>query len=176
MAKEQNGKKENVIAELSAREIEERRMPFPEGRDYLYDSREIERIIPHRYPFLMIDRVIELVDNYSITAIKNVSYNEPYFTGHFPGHPVMPGVLILEAMAQAGAILAHVSKDGVDPSKTVYFVGANEVKFRRQVLPGDVLSIQMHSLRKRRPVWIMRGTASINGKIVASGDISAAEA
>ncbi len=146
------------------------------GERVVYDSVAIQQIIPHRYPFLMVDKIIDFVDNERIVAIKNVSVNEPYFQGHFPGRPVMPGVMILEAMAQAACILARESKEGVIPSKTVFLIGATDFKWRRQVLPGDTLRIEMFSVRKRRPMWIMKGTVTVDGKVVASGTLSAAEA
>ncbi|MFM1848104.1 MAG: beta-hydroxyacyl-(acyl-carrier-protein) dehydratase FabZ [Pseudomonadota bacterium] len=142
----------------------------------VYDSVQIQEIIPHRYPFLMVDRIVEFVDNERAVGIKNVTVNEPYFTGHFPGRPVMPGVMILEAMAQTGAILARRSQDGVAPGKTVFLVGATDCKWKRQVVPGDTLRIEMVSVRKRRPLWIMSGTVMVGDKVVASATISAAEA
>jgi 3-hydroxyacyl-[acyl-carrier-protein] dehydratase len=142
----------------------------------IFDSIEIQKILPHRYPFLLIDRIVEFVDNQRIVAIKNVSINEEFFQGHFPGRPVMPGVLILEAMAQTGAILARVSKEGVLPGKTVFLVGATDVKWKKQVVPGDTLRLELESVKKRRPLWIMKGTAYVDGKVVAQGTFSAAEA
>lgn len=142
----------------------------------VYDAIQIQEIIPHRYPFLMIDRIVEFVDNERAVGIKNVTMNEPYFTGHFPGRPVMPGVMILEAMAQTGAILARRSQDGVGPTKTVFLVGATDCKWKRQVVPGDTMRIEMVSVRKRRPLWIMSGTVTVGDKVVASATISAAEA
>ncbi len=142
----------------------------------IYDAVQIQEIIPHRYPFLMVDRIVEFVDNERAVGIKNVTMNEPYFTGHFPGRPVMPGVMILEAMAQTGAILARRSQDGVGAGKTVFLVGATDCKWKRQVVPGDTLRIEMVSVRKRRPLWIMSGTVMVGDKVVASATISAAEA
>ena len=103
----------------------------------LYDINEIKRILPHRYPFIMIDKVISRDGGDEIIAFKNVTINEPFFQGHFPEHPVMPGVLIVEAMAQAGAFLAR-KRDGTDLSKTFYLVGTDEFKWRKQVVPGDI--------------------------------------
>lgn len=142
----------------------------------VFDTIRIQEIIPHRYPFLMLDKVVAYEDNKRIVGIKCVTINEPFFQGHFPGRPVMPGVMILEAMAQTGAILARLSTDGVLPHKTIFLTGANDVKWKRQVVPGDVLRIEMISVRKRRPLWIMSGTVTVDGKIVASGSIMAAEA
>ena len=137
---------------------------------------EIMEILPHRYPFLLVDRIIEFVDSERCVGLKNVTINEPFFQGHFHGRPVMPGVLILEAMAQVAAVLARRSNDGVGENKTVFLVGIDDVKFRQMVVPGDQLEIRMVSIRKRRPVWVMGGEVFVNGKLVASGKISAAEA
>ncbi len=142
----------------------------------IFDTASILEILPHRYPFLLIDKVVEFVDNQRIVAIKNVTINEPFFPGHFPGQPVMPGVMIIEAMAQAGAVLAKKSQDGVRPEKTVFLVGATDCKWKRKVLPGDTLRIVMTSVRKRRPIWVMAGEVTVNGELVASGTVSAAEA
>lgn len=147
-----------------------------EEEKIVYDIQAIQDILPHRYPFLMVDRVTEFEDSLRIVAIKCVTMNEPYFTGHFPGRPVMPGVMIIEAMAQAAAILAIRSSDGVLPGKTVFLTGATDVRFKKQVTPGDVLRIEMKSVKKRRPLWIMAGEVTINGKIVCSGTLTAAEA
>lgn len=141
----------------------------------IYGPNELLEILPHRYPFLLIDKVTEFVDNQRIVAIKNVSFNEPFFQGHFPGKPVMPGVLIVEAMAQAAAVLAIKSSDGVGADKLVYLVGADELKWRKQVIPGDSMQIVMTSKKKRRPLWIMSGEVFVDGKSVASGIISAVE-
>lgn len=146
-----------------------------QAHDAVFDVNEVAKIIPHRYPFLFIDRVIEFVDNEKIVAIKNVSINEPFFAGHFPGRPVMPGVLIMEALAQAGAILAHKSSDGVLPGKTVFLASATDFRWKRPVVPGDSLRIQMTSKRKRRPMWTMEGEVTVDGKLVCSGTIMAAE-
>ena|GEM_PF-137227 len=132
--------------------------------------------LPHRYPFLMIDRIVEFENNSRVVGIKNVSGNEPFFQGHFPGRPVMPGVLVMEAMAQTAAVLAMRSTGGVIRGKTVFLVGATDFKWKRQVVPGDTLRIEMKSVRKRRPIWIMEGTVTIDGKLVTSGTLSAAEA
>lgn len=144
--------------------------------EVIYDTQQIMEIIPHRYPFLLIDKIVEFEDNVRVVGVKNVTINEAFFQGHFPGKPVMPGVLVIEALAQTGAILAIKSKDGVYHGNKVYLVGASDFKWKRQVVPGDTLTLEMVSLRKRRPLWIMRGEASVNGVLVASGEISAAEA
>lgn len=145
-------------------------------QSFLFDSVAIEQIIPHRFPFLLVDRILELVDNERCVGLKNVTVNEPFFSGHFPGRPIMPGVLIVEAMAQVGAVLAKKSTDGVAPNKAVLLVGATDIKFKRQVIPGDTLRIEMRSVRKRRPLWIMSGEVTVDGKLVAAATISAMEA
>ena len=141
----------------------------------IFDSKEIQNILPHRYPFILIDKVVEFEDNKRIVAVKNVTAGEPWCIGHFPGHPVMPGVLIIESMAQAAAILAHRSVEGVIPGKKVYLVGANDLKWKKMVVPGDTLRVEMVSVRKRRPMWIMQGTVTVDGKLVASGTLNAVE-
>jgi 3-hydroxyacyl-[acyl-carrier-protein] dehydratase len=150
-------------------------MTIKENESVIYDNVQIQEIIPHRYPFLLIDKVVEFVDNEKVVAIKNVTANEPYFQGHFPGMPIMPGALILEAMAQTGAILAIKSEDGVAKGKTVFLVGADDFRWKKKVVPGDTLRIEMKSVKKRRPMWVMSGEVFVDGKIVASGTISAAE-
>jgi beta-hydroxyacyl-ACP dehydratase FabZ len=147
----------------------------PPGEKVLYDVVEIMKILPHRYPFLMVDKIVELEENVRIVGIKNVTMNEPFFQGHFPGRPVMPGVMILEAMAQTAALMARISKDGASREKTVFLVGANDVKWKRIVVPGDTLRIEMSSLKKRRPLWIMSGVVKVDGEIVAQGTLSAIE-
>ncbi len=142
----------------------------------LYDSVAISKLIPHRYPFLLVDKIVEFVNNERAVAVKCVTVNEPFFQGHFPGRPVMPGVLIVEALAQVGAILARISSDGVPDGKTIFLVGLDEMKFRRQVLPGDTLRLEMVFQKRRKPLWLMKGTATVDGKIVCEGNITAAEA
>lgn len=141
----------------------------------IYDCQQIMEIIPHRYPFIMVDRIVEYEDNVRVVGIKNVTFNEPYFQGHFPGRPVMPGVMMLEAMAQTAAVLAKTSTDGVAPGKTVFLVGATDFKWKKQITPGDTLRIEMVSVKKRRPLWIMSGSITVDGKLVASGTLTAAE-
>lgn len=139
----------------------------------MIDIHGILRILPHRYPFVMIDRVLECEPGKRVVALRNVSINEPYFIGHFPGDPVMPGVLIVEAMAQAGAILAHESGT-FDPAKhAVYFIGIDGVRFRRAVRPGDQLIIEVESLRSGSRVWKMRGVARVGGEVAAEGELMA---
>ena len=140
------------------------------------DILEIQRWIPHRYPFLLIDRVLDLVSNEHITTIKNVTANEEFFQGHFPGHPVMPGVLIMEAMAQTAAVFARYSEPELLKNKTFYLVGADNFKWKKMVVPGDQLKIVMKSVKKRNPLWIMDGEVFVDGKVVVSGTLTAAAA
>jgi 3-hydroxyacyl-[acyl-carrier-protein] dehydratase len=140
------------------------------------DILEIQRWIPHRYPFLLIDRVLDLVPNENITTIKNVTANEEFFQGHFPGHPVMPGVLIMEAMAQTAAVFARYSEPELLKNKTFYLVGADNFKWKKMVVPGDQLRIVMKSVKKRNPLWIMDGEVFVDGKVVVSGTLTAAAA
>ena len=134
-----------------------------------YDVVGIQKLIPHRYPFLMIDRVVNVVDGQSIVGIKNVSINEPHFTGHFPNHPVMPGVLIVEAMAQTSAVLVMHTLGSVAHGKVVYFMSVEGSKFRKPVLPGDVLHIHCEAQKSRGNVWRFSGIAKVEGVKVAEG-------
>ncbi len=136
---------------------------------------EILTLLPHRYPFLMVDRVIECVPGESLTALKNVSYNEPYFTGHFPIRPVMPGVLILEALAQATGILAFTSTSSKPEKDTLYyFVGIDNARFRRPVEPGDQLILDVSVTRNMRNVWRFDSEARVDGQVVATAGIMCA--
>jgi 3-hydroxyacyl-[acyl-carrier-protein] dehydratase len=136
---------------------------------------EIASALPHRYPFQFIDRVLEFEDGRRIVALKNVSINEPFFPGHFPEQPVMPGVLICEALAQAGALLAHCSEDGVEPGHVVVLAGLDRVRFRRPVLPGDQLHLEVQLVKRHRPLWRLRGVARVGGEVVTEADLSAME-
>jgi len=136
------------------------------------DIKSILEYLPHRYPFLMIDRVIEFEENKRIVAIKNVTINEPFFNGHFPGNPVMPGVLIIEALAQAGGVLCMASM-GVKNHGLVYLMGLDKVKFRMPVYPGDQLQLEVEALNVHRRGWKMGANAFVNSKLVAEGIILA---
>jgi len=140
------------------------------------DTIEIRRImdmIPHRYPFLLVDRVIDLVKGQSATGIKNVTINEPFFQGHFPGHPVMPGVLIVEAMAQtAGVVVTHSLEIG-DQAKVVYFMSIESARFRKPVTPGDTLHIHVSKRAQRGTAWKFSGQAKVGGVVVADASYSA---
>jgi 3-hydroxyacyl-[acyl-carrier-protein] dehydratase len=134
---------------------------------------DIQAILPHRYPFLLVDRVVELVPHKKLVAYKNVTGNEDFFNGHFPGHPVMPGVLILEALAQASGILAYKS-EGLDPTqKVTYLMGIDNARFRRPVVPGDRLQLEIEVLRHKGAVWKQKGTATVDGQMVAEGEFLA---
>lgn len=137
------------------------------------DVLRIMELIPHRYPFLMIDRVIDIRRDETATGIKNVTINENYFQGHFPRRPVMPGVLIIESMAQTAAVLVVETLEGAAAGKLVYFMTIDDARFRRPVVPGDTLHVQVSKLRNRRNVWKFTGTARVNGTVVAEAQFSA---
>jgi beta-hydroxyacyl-ACP dehydratase FabZ len=144
------------------------------SREVVFDSQEIQNILPHRYPFLLIDRIIEFESGSRAVGVKNVTMNEPFFTGHFPGNPVMPGVLILESMAQTAAVLAM--KSGLEDQDVVlYLIGATNMKWKRPVVPGDTLFIEITLNKHKGPIWIVDAKATVDGELVASGVVSAAE-
>lgn len=138
----------------------------------VYDIKEILGRIPHRYPFLLVDRILECVPGERIVGQKNVTMNEPYFQGHFPGAPVMPGVLIVEAMAQTAAILVLGHREDRN-TKLVFFSGIDRVRFRRPVVPGDILRIQMDVLRLRESFCKVRGSATVEGDLAVEAEIMA---
>jgi len=140
------------------------------------DADAIARVLPHRYPLLLVDRVITFEDGVRIVAIKNVTVDEPFFAGHFPGRPVMPGVLICEALAQAGALLAYRSRNGIEPGRILLLTGLERGRFRRPVVPGDQLELEVQSLQRHPPLWRMRGKARVDGVVVAEADFTATEA
>lgn len=138
--------------------------------------REVLEYLPHRYPFMLIDRVLEVVPGERLRAIKNVTFNEPFFQGHFPHVPVMPGVLIIEAMAQATGILAFKTAQTQPCAETLYyFVGIDNVRFKQRVVPGDQLVLDVRLLRTVRGVWKFSTEAHVDGKLVASGELMCAE-
>jgi beta-hydroxyacyl-ACP dehydratase FabZ len=139
----------------------------------LLDICGIMNSIPHRYPFLLIDRVLEMEPKQSIVALKNVTMNEPFFPGHFPGAPVMPGVLIIEAMAQAGAVLLLHDMPGRE-NKLVYFTGIDKARFRNTVVPGDQLRFELEVLKLRSKTCKMRGRALVEGNLAAEAEILSA--
>jgi 3-hydroxyacyl-[acyl-carrier-protein] dehydratase len=139
----------------------------------MMDVQQIQKLLPHRYPFLLVDRVVEIVPGQKLIGYKNVTTNEPFFNGHFPGHPVMPGVLILEALAQASAILAYKT-EGLDPSRKVtYLMAIDNAKFRKPVVPGDRLQLEVEVMKHKGAIWKQRGTATVDGQKVAEGEFLA---
>ncbi len=145
----------------------------PWAETTLVDIQLIQRIIPHRYPFLLIDRVRDVVLGKSAVGIKNATINEPFFQGHFPGVPVMPGVLIVEAMAQTSAVLVGLTLDLVDKNPLVYFMNVDGCKFRRKVIPGDVLELEVVTKRGGGRVWKFQGTARVDGELAAEAEFTA---
>ncbi len=140
------------------------------------DIYQILEHLPHRYPFLLVDKVLEVEAGKYLKAVKNVSYNEPYFTGHFPNRAIMPGVLILEALAQATGILAFVTAQSRPDDRSNYLlVGIDNVRFKRQVIPGDQLLLEVTHQRTKRGIWKFGAEASVDGRVVAGGDILCAE-
>ncbi len=136
---------------------------------------QIQEILPHRYPFLLVDKITELRAGELVKGYKNISISDPVFTGHFPDHPIYPGVLILEGMAQTGGVLAFESmNDKLDPrSKVVYFTGIDGAKFRNPVRPGDRLDYEMQVVKNRRALWIFKGQALVDGGLVAEAELKA---
>lgn len=129
--------------------------------------------VPHRFPFLLVDRVIETDPGKRLTAIKNVTMNEPFFTGHFPGQPVMPGVLIVEALAQAGLLLGMRTAQAQDEGTLVYFAGIDKARFKRRVVPGDQLTLKVELVAAKRRVWRFQGEATVDGKLACSAGLMA---
>ncbi|AWY02359.1 3-hydroxyacyl-[acyl-carrier-protein] dehydratase FabZ [Marinomonas primoryensis] len=140
------------------------------------DVNEIRQYLPHRYPFLLVDRVIELNLNESIIAYKNVTINEPFFNGHFPNHPVMPGVLIIEAMAQAAGILGFKTMDKKPEDGSIYyFVGSDKARFKRPVVPGDRLQLEAKIVTEKRGIWKFECRATVDGQLACSATILCAD-
>lgn len=147
--------------------------PAGEQRGTSFDVKRIMELLPHRYPMLMIDRIDDVRLGVSATGIKNVTVNEPFFQGHFPEHPIMPGVLIVEALAQtAGALVKHsLGTERID--EVVYFMTIDKARFRKPVVPGDTLKLHVNLLRARSPVWKFAGEACVDGELVAEAEFSA---
>lgn len=133
---------------------------------------QIMEYLPHRYPFLLVDRISEFVKGEKVVGIKNVTINEPFFQGHFPGHPIMPGVLILEAMAQVGGVYAYLAGE-VETDKVPYFVGIDQARFRRPVLPGDVLRLELTLASLKRGIYTFAGRAFVGDKLAAEAELKA---
>lgn len=142
---------------------------IPESIDIL----EILRLLPHRYPFLLVDRILAITPEHDIIGLKNVTINEPFFQGHFPERPVMPGVLILEGMAQVGGILAFYSEPENIGKKVLYFVGIDKARFRQPVTPGDQIHFKLELLKRRRGIWQMAAQALVDDKLVAEAELMA---
>jgi 3-hydroxyacyl-[acyl-carrier-protein] dehydratase len=134
---------------------------------------EIMKILPHAFPFLLVDRIVEIELGKRIVGIKNVTYNEPFFPGHFPGRPIMPGVLIVEAMAQTAGVLAFKSMPEEEQGRPVYFLGIDNVRFRKPVVPGDQLHLELEITKHRQAIWGFKGKASVDGKLVAEAGLLA---
>jgi beta-hydroxyacyl-ACP dehydratase FabZ len=137
------------------------------------DIQAIMQRLPHRYPFLLLDRVIRIVPGEEIVALKNVTINEPFFQGHFPARPIMPGVLIVEAMAQAGGVLAHETRGAERSAGLIYFMGIDSVRFRRPVVPGDQLILEARLLKFRSRAAKMAGRALVDGQLAAEAELMA---
>ena len=159
------------FARLLAQDLKNKqRSSMGSGAEH-WDINMIMDIMPHRYPFLLVDRIIELEDNRRVVGIKNVTINEPFFNGHFPGHPIMPAVLIIEAMAQVGGILLLSNVDNPE-DYLVYFIKIDRAKFRKPVLPGDQLRFELEMLSLKKKFCKMRGKAFVDGSVVAEADLS----
>lgn len=139
------------------------------------DIHLIQRILPHRYPFLLVDRVVEIDPFKSATGLKSVTFNEPHFQGHFPGEPIMPGVLLIEALAQTSAVLVGTSMGMEDKDLLVYFMAIDKCKFRRKVVPGDTVSLQVETVRGKPggKVWKFQGRAMVDGELAAEAEFTA---
>jgi len=145
----------------------------PQPMQKSYEIYEIMNMLPHRYPFILIDRILEIVPGEKVVALKNVTINEPFFQGHFPGTPVMPGVLIVEAMGQAGGVLAFASLPQEKHGKAVYFMRMDKIKFRRPVIPGDQMVLQVKFLKKGSRAVKLAGVATVNEELVSEAEFMA---
>ncbi len=139
----------------------------------VYDIRKIMELLPHRYPFILVDRIVKMVPDERIVGLKNVTINEPFFQGHFPGTPIMPGVLIVEAMAQAGAILVNASRSEEKRKELIYFMGIDKARFRKPVIAGDQLILEIIAMKRRANLFKMSGKATVDGTLVAEAEVMA---
>ena len=140
------------------------------------DIHEVMKHLPHRYPFLLIDRVLDYTPGEFLTALKNVSYNEPYFVGHFEHHPVMPGVLILGALAQATGIFSYITTESLpDGDSLYYFVGVDKARFKAPVKPGDQMQLHVELIKEKRGIWKFNAEAKVDGKLVTTAEIMCAQ-
>ena len=137
----------------------------------MMDIKEIQQVLPHRYPFLLVDRIIEIIPGAKAVGIKNVTINEGFFQGHFPGHPIMPGVLIVEALAQVAGVLSF--RSGATAGQAVYFLSIERAKFRKPVIPGDQLKLEINIIQQRGNVWKFAGNALVEDKVVAEAEFTA---
>ncbi|NIQ38612.1 MAG: 3-hydroxyacyl-ACP dehydratase FabZ [Proteobacteria bacterium] len=137
------------------------------------EVQEIINLLPHRYPFLLVDRIVEVEPQKRIVGIKNVTFNEPFFQGHFPGRPIMPGVLIVEAMAQTGGVLAFLSLPEKERAREVFFIGIDKVRFRRPVLPGDQMRMEVEVIKHRKLVWGLSGKAFVGENLACEAELLA---
>jgi 3-hydroxyacyl-[acyl-carrier-protein] dehydratase len=138
------------------------------------DIEGIIKLLPHRYPFILVDRILEVASGESIIGLKNVTINEPFFQGHFPTRPIMPGVLILEGMAQVGGLLAYITEQDMVGEKLIYFAGMDGVRFRQPVVPGDQIIFKLNVLKRKGKIWKMGGKAFVDDKLVAEAQLMAA--
>ncbi len=144
-----------------------------ESQQPVMDVTAIEKILPHRYPFLLVDRVLSLEPMKTLVALKSVTVNEPFFAGHFPGHPVMPGVLILEALAQAAALLAKASMANDPGDKVTYLMAIDHARFRKPVVPGDRIELRVEVVKQKGAIWKEKGVAYVDGEVVAEAEFMA---
>ncbi|MEW6518219.1 MAG: 3-hydroxyacyl-ACP dehydratase FabZ [Thermodesulfobacteriota bacterium] len=139
----------------------------------LYDINEILKLLPHRYPFILVDRILEVTPGETIRALKNVTINEPFFQGHFPTEPVMPGVLVMEGMAQAGAILAYLTEPEKVGNHLVYFAGLDGVRFRKKIVPGDQIIYELNIMKRKAKLFKIAGKAFVDGQLAAEAELMA---
>lgn len=142
--------------------------------DESLDTNQIIELLPHRYPFLLVDKVTSVVDGESLSALKNVTINEPFFTGHFPGNPVMPGVLMVESLAQAGAILAYLTTKTSPKDNIFYLASVDNAKFKQMVKPGDRLDLNVKIMNRKKSFWKINGEAAVDGQVACSVEILSA--